>query len=38
MGEPARLSIAALDQAWISMFATCDTLPGGAGQLEARIA
>jgi energy-coupling factor transporter ATP-binding protein EcfA2 len=38
MGEPARLSIATLDQAWISMFATCDTLPGGAGQLEARIA
>jgi energy-coupling factor transporter ATP-binding protein EcfA2 len=40
MGEPARLSIAALDQAWISMFAGCDLPDHGvdADQLEPRIA
>jgi len=41
MGEPPRLSIAALEQAWIGMFATCDAPSNGdldAGQLEPRIA
>jgi energy-coupling factor transporter ATP-binding protein EcfA2 len=41
MGEPARLTVAALDQAWLSMFATCDVPPQGdidADQLEPRIA
>jgi energy-coupling factor transporter ATP-binding protein EcfA2 len=31
MGEPARLSVAALDQAWVSMFAGC----GAAGDGDA---
>ncbi|NGZ87503.1 ATP-binding protein [Duganella aceris] len=41
MGEPARLSVAALDQAWTSMFAGCGALPDGdveADLLEPRIA
>jgi energy-coupling factor transporter ATP-binding protein EcfA2 len=41
MGEPARLTVAALDQAWISMFAACDALPNGGidtDHLEPRIA
>jgi energy-coupling factor transporter ATP-binding protein EcfA2 len=41
MGEPARLSVAALNQAWTSMFATGDASPVeaiDAGQLEPRIA
>ena len=38
MGEPARLSIAALEQAWTSMFATCDALPAGDADLLAPIA
>jgi energy-coupling factor transporter ATP-binding protein EcfA2 len=39
MGEPPRLSIAALEQAWISMFATCEADIGDTlDQLAPRIA
>jgi energy-coupling factor transporter ATP-binding protein EcfA2 len=40
MNEPARLSVAALDQAWLSMFAGSDALAGDvdADLLEPRIA
>jgi energy-coupling factor transporter ATP-binding protein EcfA2 len=40
LGEPARLSVAALEQAWISMFATCEpaTDCDAIDQLQRRIA
>ena len=41
LGEPARLSVAALEQAWISMFATCEPAAAAGDaidQLQRRIA
>ncbi|ELX11922.1 hypothetical protein Jab_1c05110 [Janthinobacterium sp. HH01] len=41
LGEPARLGVAALEQAWISMFATCEPAAAAGDaidQLQRRIA